>query len=584
MDGTRTGPAMPIRDLGVIGDQRSAAVVARDGTILWYCADRFDRPSLLAGLLDPEGGNWRVELAGAVPLDRRYLDTSTVLETRLRAPGGDWLLTDWMNSGPDASGGILCRAFGAPPSEARIVLRPRPDYARRRPQLTLQGDAVVIDGAMMLQGSHPLEIDGDDVAMRLPQGEPGWAVLSDMIIERPEDSQIARWRDATLQHWHGLAQGIEYCGVYRDEVAQSLRAIRMCSHEESGGIVAAVTTSLPEVPGGDRNWDYRYVWLRDAGMIVSALLRMKDTNREGRRYLDFICKSSDTSDKYPMAVFTTLDGSIAPGEEMLEMTGWSDSRPVRVGNGAGEQLQHDAFANVVLAAKLLYREIDAGERPYWSIIEEISEFLVKNWHEPDHGIWEETPKLHYTSSKVVAACALESAAEHAEAGQAARWTAAAAEIRDWVARHCLTPEGAYAVAAGRDEVDVSAALFPVWAYCDADSPEMLATIAALERDWSPDGLLYWRRLECADGRAEGVFIAATFWVAQYWVMRGDLDRTRAIIDAALAQANDLGLFAEEADPRSGDMLGNLPQAFAHAAFIGAVIDLDAALNAKAGSA
>ena len=571
-----TGDDMPaIRDLAVIGDRRTAAVLDRLGNILWYCPERFDRPSLLAALLDPEGGAWRLELPGARPGDRRYIGDSGVLETRLRTDGGDWLITDFMPVGRPVRGGMICRHFSAPPGDAQVILRPRPEYAQGKVKLTHAGDAIVINDRQHLYASHALTLEHDAACLTLPRGAEGWMVLADAWLAPPTSEDLHRWREATLEHWGALADQASYSGPYEREVRASLRAIRLLCHEETGGIIAAATTSLPEVVGGSANWDYRYVWLRDAGMIVSALTRLGGEITEGERYLDFICSARGSSRLYPVAVFTTLDGETAPEEFTLPFAGYGGSRPVRIGNGARDQMQLDGFANVLLAAKLIYRR--SGERPHWDTVEEIADFLVRHWQEPDHGIWEEEPRRQYTSSKVIAACALDSVAEYAtDQGQAQRWRDVVQDIRAFVGKNCLTREGTYAAVAGGEEVDVSAALFPVWAYTEPDTPEMLATIAALEKDWSWQGLLFWRRLECADSHEEGAFLAGTFWVAQYWVMRGDLERARRIIDAALRYSNDLGLFAEEADPRGRRMLGNIPQSFVHAAFIGAAIDLRAA--------
>jgi GH15 family glucan-1,4-alpha-glucosidase len=573
-----------IADLAMIGDRRTAAVLDRRGNIVWYCPDRFDRPSLFAALLDAAAGGWFVHLPQAMPRGRRYIDSSSVLETRLGTAAGDLVITDWMPLGEGAPQGLLCRQFSTTPHDTRIELKPRPDFSRREAAPVISGEVIVLDAdAQYFYASHPVQIDGQTISFTLPQGETGWAVLSDRVLTAPDSADLDSWLAATIAHWRTLSQMASYSGPYEREVAASLRAIRLLCHEETGGIIAAATTSLPEVIGGSANWDYRYVWLRDAGMIVSALTRLGGDITEGKRYLDFICGSRGSSSSYPMAVFTTLDGKAAPEEIRLDhLAGYASSRPVRIGNRARDQMQLDGFANVLLAAKLIYRRSD--ERPHWDTVLEIADFLAENWREPDHGIWEEKPRLQYTASKVITACALESAAEFStDAAQAERWRAAVADIRAFVAESCLTPDGAYAAIAGGQDVDVSAALFPVWAYTEADSPEMLATMAALEKNWSWKGLLYWRRLECADSHREGAFLAGTFWVAQYWVMRGELERAQRIIEAALACANDLGLLAEEADPHAGRMIGNIPQAFVHAAFIGAAIDLKAAVENKTNS-
>lgn len=566
-----------IRDLAMIGDRRTVALLNRRGDILWYCPGRFDSPSLFASLLDPGGGSWRLDVAEARPLRRAYVDDSAVLQTVLAVPGGEWTITDFMPAGPDAPEGLVCRLFSAPPRDMRFVLEPRPNYGGNPATFEIAGAVAITDGRHHLYTSCPLSIDGGAIGFTVPQGREGWAVLAGGELPRPDRAGIEGWLSATVEHWRRLFSGASYSGPYEREVSASLRALRLLTHEKTGGIVAAATASLPEIAGGSANWDYRYVWLRDAGMIVSALTRLGGDLTEGERYLDFICSSRGSSKHYPVPVFTTLDHEKAPPEQLLDLAGHLESRPVRIGNDARDQLQLDAFANVLLAAKLIYQRTE--RRPHWDTVAAIADFLAAHWHEPDHGIWEEPVTRQYTAGKVVAACGLDSVAGFSpDPEQAARWRAAVRDIRAFVAENCLTSRGAYAVYAGSEEVDVSAALFPVWAYTAPDTPEMLATMAALEHEWSWNGLLYWRRLECSDSRQEGAFLAGTFWVAQYWIMRGEVERARGILDAALACANDLWLFAEEGDPEAGRMLGNFPQAFVHSAFIGAVIDLKAALD------
>jgi len=519
----------------------------------------------------------RLELPGAQPAARRYLGESGALETQLRTSDGDWLVTDFMPAGPGAPAGLICRLFSAAPRRVRVTVCPRPNYARDAVRLADAGRAIVVNDRQHLYASHSLIIDQDEIHLTLPEGEQGWMVLADSPLLPPARTDLERWLDITLRHWHGMFTRVTYSGPYESDVAASLRALRLLCHEESGGFVAAATTSLPEVPGGIGNWDYRYVWLRDAGMIISALVRLGGNLIEGERLLDFICSARGSSSKYPLAPFTTLDHDTAPQEQALDFTGYLNSRPVRIGNDARDQLQLGAFGNVLLAAKLIYQR--SPDRPHWETVAAIADYLTAHWREPDHGMWEEKVKHQYTASRVIAACALDSIAEFSiDKVQAARWRAAVSDIRNFVSTHCLTSTGAYAVFAGSEDVDVSAALFPVWAYTNAGTAAMRATIEALDRDYSWKGLLYWRHLEGTDSRTEGAFLASTLWVAQYWIMRGDTERAQRILDAALAYANDLGLFAEEADPRSGRMLGNFPQTFVHAAFIGVVIDLKAALQ------
>ncbi|MEG3190935.1 glycoside hydrolase family 15 protein [Lysobacter sp. D1-1-M9] len=573
----RTG----IRELAVIGDRRTVAVVAADGSIPWYCPGRFDRPSLFAALLDDEkGGAWAFEVPSARPAGRAYIEDSAVLETRLELATGHFSVTDWMPMGPDCPRSI-CRLFSAPPEAVGVVVRPAPNYARDAADLRTDQGGVCINGNWWLYSSEDLEIDDGAIHFELPPGKETWAVLADAPIAPPSRADVQRWLDGTLAEWRGIASRITYHGPFERQVAQSLRALRLLTYGESGGIVAAATTSLPEVPGGSRNYDYRYVWMRDAGMIASALVRAGSTGPDERLFLDFICGSKQEVDDKPLLPpFLSLDSEPAPDESRIELSGFADSRPVRIGNGANDQLQLDGFANVLLAAKLIYGRHDTRE--HWETVRQIADFLVDNWHQPDYGIWEEHESRQYTASKVIVSCGLRYLADFAEERQQAdRWLGAVQKIDQYVAEHCLTADGAYAVFAGSDAVDVSAALFPTWGYCEAEAPEMLATIDALERDYCR-GHLYWRHLEELERFGEGAFLAGTIWVAQYWIIRNDLDRTRQILEAALEYSNDLGFFAEEADPDSGTMLGNFPQTFVHASFIGAVIDYRTAMQGRPG--
>lgn len=562
-----------IRDLGLVGDRRTGAVIDRAARVLWYCPGRFDRPSLFARLLDPDGGHWEIRAPGLRPHTRRYVGESGILETTLAVAGEHWTCTDWM---PVDDFHCLCRQLSAAPQDAEIELMPRPGYGQTRPQFRREGNRVVIEPGLSLYASVEPRIEEDRIRCRIPRGMESWFVLADSNLPQVDASLLDAWRKQTLHYWDALHWHTHYAGPYEREVKHSLRALRLLTNRDNGGVLAAATLGLPEVIGGERNYDYRYVWLRDAAMIVSALTRAGSEGTEERRFLEFLCTACQHhSGDVPLPPFVSLDGKPPPPVSTVPWRGWRQSRPVMVGNGAGKQLQLDGLANVQLAAKLIYNQHHVRE--HWDVVAEIADYLAEHWHEPDHGIWEEEARKHYTTSKVVTAVALHFIAEHTDdPQQAARWQRTEREIRQFVANECLTADGAYAVAAGSEAVDVSAILFPVWDYCAADTPEMCATVARLERESSVDGVFYRRHLECFDARREGVFLAGTLWVAQYWIMRDDLEKAERILAAVLDYANDLGLFAEEADPAKGEMLGNFPQTFVHAALVGLVIDLRAA--------
>ncbi|MDN5869548.1 MAG: glycoside hydrolase family 15 protein [Nitrococcus sp.] len=571
-----------IRDLGLIGNRRSVAAIDRWGNIVWYCPGRFDRPSLFASLLHPAAGAWRIHVKGAEPLKRRYIGESAVLETKLQMAGGTWRLTDWMSA--DSQTTMLCRQMGLAPRQAMVELLPRPGYGQRPPRPERQDKAVLIDEQHYLYASVDPELDGDTIRFRIPQGSSAWFVLADSPLAVVNARTLRASREATLRYWDALHRQTNYSGPYERQVKDSLRALRLLTFEDNGGIIAAATLGLPEVLGGSRNYDYRYVWLRDAAMIVSALVRAGSEGMEERRFLTFLCDARERlrdhgSVRLTLPPFTTLDGKMAPETSELPWRGYRDSSPVLLGNDAGQQLQLDGIANVLLAAKLIYNNYDTRE--HWETVAELADYLAAHWHEPDHGLWEERQTAQYTTGKVVSAVALRFIAEHADdPRQAGRWRKAVERIHAFVARHCVTTDGAYAAVAGGQAVDVSAALYPVWDFCPADSPEMQATIRRLEREASPDGLLYRRHLECFDAGREGVFLAGTLWVAQYWVMREELEKAQRILAAVFDCANDLGLFAEEAEPVSREMLGNFPQTFVHAALVGLAVDLKAAIASQ----
>jgi GH15 family glucan-1,4-alpha-glucosidase len=572
-------PTPDIRDLALIGDRRTAAAVSKDGSVVWYCPCRFDKPSLFAALLDPQkGGAWALDLPAAKPTGRAYVGDSAVLETCFEVEDGDFKVTDWMPIGDDCPTGI-CRLFSPSPQVVAVSIQPAPDYARSAVELQLAGDGICINGTQWVYASHPLTVKDRVIHLEVPAGQEGWTVLVDAPMEKPSRADLQGWLDATLAKWRDIASRITYHGPFEPQVAQSLRAMRLLTYEPNGGVIAGATTSLPEVPGGQRNYDYRYVWMRDTGMIISALVRAGSNGPDEKHFLEFICGSKQEEPGEPLLPpFLSLDFKPSPDETHLDLAGHRKSRPVRIGNSASKQLQLDGFANVLLAAKLIYSRHNT--RDHWDTVKQIADYLAENWREPDYGIWEEHDKRQYTTGKVSVACGLRYIADFAEnSQQGERWRSAAKEIDVYVASCCLTSEGAYAAFAGSEAVDVSAVLFATWGYTEADSPEMLATIRVLERDYCK-GHLYWRHLEEIDRFEEGAFLAGTIWVAQYWVMRKELERTRIILEAALLYANDLGFFAEEADPDSGNMLGNFPQTFVHAAFIGAVIDYKEALAVK----
>jgi len=560
-----------LADLATIGDRRTTALVGRDATIWWYTAHRFDGSALLLGLLDAAKGGWRVELPAGRPGPRRYIGDSAVLETEVHADGGTLSVTDWMNLGREVRPGVLCRRFSRAPAQTRIVFEGWRDWGRWRAVPQLVGGAAVFDDGMHLFASHPLRREHDGaVSWILPKGEEGWSVLANGPCERPRREEVEGWREATLARWAELARCTSYEGPYRRAVADALRQLRLLVFEPTGAVVAAATAGLPEVLGGKRNYDYRYAWLRDSAIVVRAMLRTAPAAREGEAFLSFIAHAHDRTRRRPLDIVMAVDGWPVPEESRPPLAGYASSHPVRIGNRARKQLQLGAYGNLLLAAGSVFGA--HGEREHWALVRDVADFLVENWQRSDSGVWESSERRQYTASKVFAACGLEAILPFAEPEERCRYGEAAQRIRRHVLRHHLTREGAFASFVGTRGVDVTSALFPVWGFCPPDSPQMIASVRVLEREYQRQGL-FRRDDRTPQSQLEGAFLPATFWLAQYWAVRNDIGRAREYIDAGLRHANDVGALPEEVDWHGGQALGNVPLGMTHASLVNAIVDL-----------
>ncbi|GAB2774161.1 glycoside hydrolase family 15 protein [Rhabdobacter roseus] len=564
-------PAIDLRTLAVVGDQRTCALITQAGEVVWYCPTKFDNPSLFGKLIGGEAaGAWYFSAPDMVFQSRKYLGESALLESTYAIDGASFCVRDWMPFMEEPVFGLI-REFFAPPQDLTVMLRAAPDYGRAEPDFQEYDDYVRIGDVGYFYASHPWHIHGDCITVTIPKGENGYTLLMDTMLIDALKNKIGTWYKHSLERWEDLASHIHFEGPYQELVKDSIRAIRLMSYAPTGGIIAAATTSLPEVPGGERNYDYRYVWLRDAGMIVSALIWAGSEGTEERRYLSYICDTAHQVPNYYLKPLFSVSQTEVPGETYLDWPGYLGSRPVRVGNDANDQLQLDSLGNVLLAAELIFDAYDTRE--HWAICEQIADFLCENWQEADHGLWEETQQHHYTCGKVLVAVTLEAMTKYQEdPAKQEKWRQTARQVREYIDTHCLTSDGAYAVYAGSEDVDISAALFPVWSYTEALADPMVKTMERIEQDYCRENL-YWRHLVDVDSAQEGAFLASTFWVAQYYVRAQKYPKAEAIIEAALQYTTDLGFFAEEVDLDHRRMMGNIPQSFVHAAFIDAVVDL-----------
>jgi GH15 family glucan-1,4-alpha-glucosidase len=589
----------PIRDYALIGDGRTAALVARDGSIDWLCLPDLDSPSVFAALLDAEhGGAFRLAPIEPYQVDRRYLPGTNVLETTLRTAGGAVRITDAMSlpdSGPTSAREIARRIEGLTGS-VRLAWRvePRFGYGTWRTRVT-QRDGVAIAGA---RADTLALLAWDAGTPRCAAGaiagvfecHAGTRALLALVaahgrpLVMPRREQVETRLDATVAYWAAWSASLRYAGAWKGAVVRSALALKLLIYAPSGAIAAAATTSLPEHIGGERNWDYRYCWLRDSSFTLDALLQLGCLH-ETHAFFSWFTRATRSAAPSPAVVYG-LDGRTRLPERMLPLSGYRDSRPVRTGNAAARQVQLGIYGDVLDTA---WRYATAGGRIGRDTGRElaaIADRVATIWATPDRGIWEvRSAPRHFTHSKAMCWVALDRAVRLAHAGHIparhrGRWEVQARAIRAFVDARCWSDRvGSYVRAGDDEDLDASLLLLAIMRYHRPAEPRMAATIEAVRRALGEGPFL--RRYTAADGLAgrEGAFLCCSFWLAHALALAGRRDDAVALMDTLVGLANDVGLYAEELDPATGDFLGNFPQALVHLALIGAA----GALGVKHGS-
>jgi GH15 family glucan-1,4-alpha-glucosidase len=593
---TETGAAAPIEDYATIVDGHTVALVSRAGSIDWLCLPRFDSPSCFTRLLgDPDDSHWSFTAVHEdATVERRYLGDTNVLETTWTTPEGQVQVTDFMPI-RDRRADIVRRIEGL---TGRVRLRHefviRFDYGRIRPWVhreTAHGtevliavagpDKVILGGPRLphhADGRHEDELEveaGDRLDYTLT-----W-VPSHRDLPAPLDID-SRLQD-TMDVERRWAEESEYDGPFRPQVLRSLLTLHGLTHEDTGGIVAAPTTSLPEDFGGERNWDYRYSWLRDAALTVEAVI---GTTRADRAVLwrDWL-RRAVAGDPEDLQVMYTVDGSRHLPEQVLDhLAGYAGSRPVRIGNAAVDQLQTDVVGEV-LGALAVARDVGLEETAdSWRLQCNLITGLTDTWQLPDHGIWEiRGPKRHFTHSKVMVWVAFDrmvrAVETHGLAGPVDQWR----DIRDRVRDEIMTKgvddgRGCFTQHYDTSEVDASLLVLPSVGFVAGDDPRMLATIEAVEQDLLRDGLvLRYRTGTGVDGLAgdEHPFLACSFWLVSAYAGAGRVDDAHRLMERLVGLANDVGLLSEEYDVGAGRMAGNFPQAYSHLTLVQAARALEA---------
>ncbi|HEX2503940.1 MAG TPA: glycoside hydrolase family 15 protein [Miltoncostaeaceae bacterium] len=577
---------MLIEDYGLIGDLQTAALVGRDGSIDWLCLPRFDSASCLSALLgEPRHGRWQVAPAAEVGrTERRYRAGTLVLETDMETADGAVRVIDFMprrRDGPPQVVRIVEGLRGRVPMRSELVLRP--DYGSITPWIDH-----VPDGALLFAGpdafhlSTPRSIavaDGAAVTeFDAVEGSREPFVMSWHPSSEPSprvesaDSALAR----TQAWWRDWSDRGTYEGDYAEAVRTSLVVLKAMTHELTGALVAAPTTSLPEDIGGVRNWDYRYCWLRDSVLTLEALLKGGYTD-EALAFRDFVFRAV-SADPESVQIMYGIEGERRLTEfELPHLPGYEGSSPVRVGNAASEQFQLDVFGEVMSAAFAVLEHtgqaIDPHFAPRWRALVERVEGV---WREPDDGIWEARgPRRHFTHSKVMAWVALDRAVRAAERMAprplVERWARQRDEVHAEVCEKAWDPaRRTFTQYYGSAELDAAVLMIPIVGFLPGDDERVTGTIDAVREGLGHDGFVArYSTAETDDGLpgTEGQFLACSFWLVSALALNGRRDEARALFERLLALRNDLGLLAEEYDVPRGRQVGNFPQAFSHLALI-----------------
>ena len=584
-----------IEDYGLIGDLQTAALVGRDGSIDWACFPRFDSGACFAALLGTtDHGRWLIApRSDAWSPGRRYRENTLVLETEWETDGGKARVIDFMpprGEAPDIVR-IVEGLAGEVEFDSELVIRY--DYGSTLPWVRRMDDdtRVAVAGPDGLCFRSAVEHRGENMRtigeFTVREGERvpftlTWYPSNEELPDRIDAEQALQ---DTVDYWTGWVAGCEYDGTWKQAVHESLIVLKALTYAPTGGIVAAPTTSLPEKIGGERNWDYRFCWLRDATLVLLAFINAGYLE-EAHAWRTWLLRAA-AGDPAALQIMYGVGGERRLTEMTLDwLPGYEGSRPVRAGNAASEQFQLDVFGEVLDAMHQgRVHELERSPEA-WSLQRRLLGFLEHAWKEPDDGIWEvRGGRRHFTHSKVMAWVAFDrgvkAVEEFGRAGPVERWRKVRDEIHREVCERGFDHElNSFTQSYGSKRLDASLLVIPLVGFLPADDGAVLGTVAAIERELYRDGFVY--RYAGDDEQAqvdglpagEGAFLPCTFWLADNFALQGRLDEAEELFERLLSTRSDLGLLAEEWDPASRRQLGNFPQAFTHVALVNSAFNLD----------
>jgi len=604
----RSVPIYPaIADYALISDCHSCALVSLDGSVDWCTFHRFEARPVFARILDwSKAGFFRI-----APLDddyeptRRYLPGTNVLETTFTSERGTLVVTDFFSyrvPGPEEDAHAahpdhqLIRIARCTEGEmpVKVKLVPRFDYGLTTPRLEmLDSDLVVVYGgadALVLQSELPFghaERSATTGNRTLHSGEEAFVVLTyqlphELSPERLTKEDVSTRLETTTRTWKAWSDRCAYDGPYREQVVRSALVLKALTNAPTGSIVAAATTSLPEEVGGERNWDYRFSWLRDSALTLNALFAL-GYDQEAQAYMAWLRRTTAGRASELQIMYGVGGERLLPEVELDWLEGYRGSRPVRIGNGAYSQFQLDVFGELLDTAWLYRRHSGEIDDVFWDFLSRVGGAVLERWQDPDQGIWEiRGEPRHFVYSKVMAWVALDRVIRLAELdsreGDLDAWRAARDEIRMLVESEGVDPAtGAFQQAFGDGgKLDASNLMIPIVGFVAHDDDRAKATFERVADELSADGFVYRYVTDGVDGLSgdEATFAICSFWLVECLARAGERERARELFERLLGFCNDVGLLAEEIDPHTGDLIGNFPQAFSHLGLIQAAIALD----------
>jgi GH15 family glucan-1,4-alpha-glucosidase len=600
-----SGAYPPIAEHGVIGNLHTVALVATDGTVDWYCSPRFDSPSMFASLLDAErGGRFVLRPAGGEWENKQlYFPDTNVLITRFLTPDGVGEVQDFMPVGEVRDGShrdrLIRRVLGVR-GRMRFELEcaPRFDFGRERHHADRHAGGVLFESAsalVALETETPIEVRGGDVraSFELEAGESATFILEHVPGEYRMHGQGARETrelfERTVNYWRGWLSQSRYRGRWRETVHRSALTLKLLTYAPTGAIVAAPTTSLPEVIGGGRNWDYRYTWIRDAAFSLYSLLRLGFAG-EATAFMDWLTErltAMQIEESGPLQIMYGIDGRRQiPEQQLGHLEGYRGSAPVRIGNDAATQLQLDIYGELVDSIYLYDKHGAPISHDAWAHLQRMVDWVCENWDQADEGIWETRGgRQHFTYSRLQSWVAVERTLRMAAARGLPADRARLEGVRDQIYRQIYdrgwdARREAFVQHYDTNVLDASLLLMPLMKFTAPKDPRWLSTLDAIGTELVSDSLVYRYNPEASpDGLVgqEGTFSICTFWYVEAMARAGHLDDARLTFEKMLTYANHLGLYAEEIGP-TGEQLGNFPQAFTHLALISAAVNLDRQLG------